>query len=78
MDLFTIEAVDMVSLTKVEVEYEGEGHGKGWFLEKIIVKDSVNADFQYVFNCDRYVSQITTTFFWKSSKKRFDWKTAIL
>ncbi|KAK2179893.1 hypothetical protein NP493_465g00008 [Ridgeia piscesae] len=56
MDLFTIEAVDMVSLTKVEVEYEGEGHGKGWFLEKIIVKDSVNADFQYVFNCDRWIN----------------------
>ena len=60
MDLFTVEAVDMVSLTKVKVEYEGDGQGKGWFLEKVIVKDSANAEFQYVFNCDRYVLQITT------------------
>ena len=55
MDLFTIDAVDMVSLTKVVVEYEGEGQGKGWFLEKVIVKDSANPDFQYTFNCDRWV-----------------------
>ena len=56
MDVFTVQAVDMVSLTKVKVEYEGDGQGKGWFLEKVIVKDSANADFQYVFNCDRYVT----------------------
>ena len=55
MDLFTIDAVDMVSLTKVMVEYEGDGQGKGWFLEKVIVKDSANPDFQYTFNCDRWV-----------------------
>ena len=61
MDLFTIDAVDMVSLTKVVVEYEGEGQGKGWFLEKVIVKDSANPDFQYTFSCDRCVSQITNT-----------------
>ncbi|KAK2179892.1 hypothetical protein NP493_465g00027 [Ridgeia piscesae] len=56
MDLFTVQAVDMVSLTKVKVEYEGDGQGKGWFLEKVIVKDSANADFQYVFNCDRWIN----------------------
>ena len=59
MDLFTIDAVDMVSLTKVMVEYEGDGQGKGWFLEKVIVKDSANPDFQYTFNCDRWVQQRT-------------------
>ena len=61
MDLFTVQAVDMVSLTKVKVEYEGDGQGKGWFLEKVIVKDSANADFQYVFNCDRYSTNTTKT-----------------
>ena len=53
MDVFTVEAVDMISLTKVMVEYEGEGQGKGWFLEKVIVKDSASANEQYVFRCDR-------------------------
>ena len=62
MDLFTIDAVDMVSLTKVVVEYEGDGQGKGWFLEKVIVKDSANPDFQYTFNCDRCVHQRTKRF----------------
>ena len=50
MDVFTVEAVDMVSLTKVKVEYEGDGQGKGWFLEKVVVKASANE--QYVFKCD--------------------------
>ena len=61
MDVFTIQAVDMVNLTKVVVGYEGEGQGKGWFLDKVIVKDSANADYQYVFTCGRYVQQIPTT-----------------
>ena len=70
MDVFTIQAVDMVNLTKVVVGYEGEGQGKGWFLDKVIVKDSANADYQYVFMCGRYVQQIDTT--------HLPWKTDIL
>ena len=59
MDVFTIEAVDMISLIKVIVEYEGEGQGKGWFLDKVVIKDLTHADKEFVFNCARYVSQIS-------------------
>ena len=58
MDVFTIEAVDMINLTKVMVGHECEGHGKGWFLDKVIVKESTDAEQQYVFMCERYVQQI--------------------
>ena len=58
MDVFTIEAVDMINLTKVMVGHEGDGHGKGWFLDKVIVKESTDAEQQYVFMCERYVQQI--------------------
>ena len=57
MDVFTIEAVDMINLTKVMVGHEGEGHGKGWFLDKVIVKESTDAEQQYVFMCERYITE---------------------
>ena len=57
MDVFTIEAVDMINLTKVMVGHEGEGHGKGWFLDKVIVKESTDAEQQYVFMCERYITR---------------------
>ena len=63
MDVFTIEAVDMISLIKVIVEYEGEGQGKGWFLDKVVIKDLTHADKEFVFNCARYVSQISVVRF---------------
>ena len=63
MDVFTIEAVDMINLTKVMVGHEGEGHGKGWFLDKVIVKESTDAEQQYVFMCERYVTKILDNFY---------------
>ena len=61
MDVFTIEAVDMINLTKVMVGHEGEDHGKGWFLDKVIVKESTDAEQQYVFMCERYITKIFKT-----------------
>ena len=61
MDVFTIEAVDMINLTKVMVGHEGEGHGKGWFLDKVIVKESTDAQQQYVFMCERYITKTFNT-----------------
>ena len=71
MDVFTIEAVDMINLTKVMVGREGEGHGKGWFLDKVIVKESTDAQQQYVFMCERYIIKTfrtIITFHTKSDK----------
>ena len=61
MDVFTIEAVDMINLTKVMVGHEGEGHGKSWFLDKVIVKESTDAEQQYVFMCERYITKTFKT-----------------
>lgn len=54
MDMFEVEAVDLGKLTKVTVHHDGQGIGSGWFLEKIIIKESESAASQYLFQCDRY------------------------
>jgi len=58
MDVFTVQAVDMISLTNIKVGHEGQGHGIGWFLDKVVIKESSQATNEFVFNCNRYVSQV--------------------
>ena len=55
MDVFTVQAVDMINLTKVTIGHDGQGQGNGWFLDKIVVKESPEADQQFIFNCARFV-----------------------
>ena len=52
-DVFEIPAVDLGKLTKVKVTHDGAGEGSGWLLDRIIVKESEDADRQYVFNCGK-------------------------
>ena len=51
--MFEIPAVDLGKLTKVKVTHDGAGVGSGWLLDKVIVKESEDADKQYVFNCGK-------------------------
>ena len=55
VDTFTIRAVDMISLTKVTVGHDGLGEGNGWFLDKVVVKDTTHAVGEFVFTCQRYI-----------------------
>lgn len=51
-DVFEINAVDLGDLSMVKVSHDGAGVGSGWFLEKIIVKETEQNQTRYVFNCD--------------------------
>ena len=54
VDNFEVEAVDLEDLTKVVIGHAGKGIFSGWFLEKVIIKDSEHATKKFVFNCERY------------------------
>ena len=37
VDEFKIEALDLGSLTKLQIEHDNKGFGAGWFLDKVVV-----------------------------------------
>ena len=53
MDLFDLEAVDLLSLSKVIVGHDGMEAGEGWFLDQVIIRESPEAKKKYIFRCDR-------------------------
>lgn len=55
MDVFEIEAVALGKLQKVVVGHDGEEKGQGWYLEKIVIKESKNAKNEFFFPCKRLV-----------------------
>jgi len=54
MDVFSIEAVSLGDISKVTVGQDGQGANPGWFLDKIIIKDT-DKDKTFFFPCDRYI-----------------------
>ena len=57
VDVFEVEAVDLVRPTEVILGHDGLGHGAGWFVDKVVIKDVTNSQ-EYYFPCERYVQQI--------------------
>ncbi|XP_071837899.1 uncharacterized protein [Apostichopus japonicus] len=55
MDVFEIEAVALGKLQKVVVGHDGEEKGQGWYLEKIVIKESKNAKNEFFFPCKRWL-----------------------
>ncbi len=55
VDLFEIDSVSLGKLTHAVVGHDGEGAGEGWFLEKIVVQEGEEADYQWTFPCRKYV-----------------------
>lgn len=53
MDLFEIEAVNLGKLQKVVVGHDGKEKGQGWYLEKIIIKESKNSKSEFLFPSKR-------------------------
>ena len=51
--MFELNAVDLDDLVKVKVTHYGSGPATGWYLDKIVVKATSDADTRYVFNCDK-------------------------
>ena len=52
-DTFIVEAVDLGRLDQVCVGHDGKGPGSGWFLQQVTVRESMEAEEEYVFKCDR-------------------------
>ena len=53
MDVFEVEAVHLGKLTQCEVGHDGTVAGEGWYLDRIVVKESDSAQEEYIFPCDR-------------------------
>lgn len=53
MDVFEVTAVHLAELRRVLVSHDNSGGG--WFLEKIVVKESTDADSKvYTFPCSKW------------------------
>ena len=58
MDIFEVDAVDLMNVTQVIVGHNDKEAGRGWFLRRICVRvaDDDSADRYWMFPCDRYVA----------------------
>lgn len=56
-DVFRFEAVDLGQLQRVVIGHDGIGHGAGWFLEKIVVKEDRVGSEEYIFRCGRWLDE---------------------
>ena len=54
MDEFELEAVDLQGVKKVVVGHDGEGHGAGWFLEKVTITNMQQPDQMFYFDHNRW------------------------
>ncbi|XP_078590348.1 lipoxygenase homology domain-containing protein 1-like isoform X2 [Branchiostoma floridae x Branchiostoma japonicum] len=57
MDLFELEAVSLGELQKVIIGHDGHGLGSGWHLDKVVIKESPNAEEKYTFPCGRWLDE---------------------
>jgi len=53
-DVFLLEAVSLGNITNVVVGHAESCPGRGWYLEKIVVRDVLQPKLQWVFPCRRY------------------------
>lgn len=57
IDTFVFEAVSLQELRKLVIGHDGQGHGAGWFLDKVIVKEleGENSGKEFIFPCNRWL-----------------------
>lgn len=53
MDIFKIEAVSLGKLEKCIVGYNGTESHQGWYLDKIIIRESEDFKKEYTFPCEK-------------------------
>ncbi|XP_060680009.1 lipoxygenase homology domain-containing protein 1-like [Hemiscyllium ocellatum] len=51
IDSFLVKAVSLGQLTKVVIGHDGEGYGAGMYLKMVIVRESKDANREWVFPC---------------------------
>jgi lipoxygenase homology domain-containing protein 1 len=59
INVFSFEAVSLQSLTKLVIGHNGRGHGAGWFLDRVIVRelDEEDSGNFYLFPCNRWFDE---------------------
>lgn len=53
MDEFELKAVTLNKLLKIRIGHDGQRAGDGWFLDKVVVKQSDDPKYDTVFECNR-------------------------
>lgn len=53
VDIFEIEAVSLGKLEKCIVGHDGTGSDQGWYLEKIMIRESEESKEEYIFPCEK-------------------------
>lgn len=53
MDIFEIEAVSLGKLEKCIVGHDGTGSDQGWYLDKIMIRESEESKEEYIFLCEK-------------------------
>ncbi|XP_078677295.1 uncharacterized protein LOC144913960 isoform X2 [Branchiostoma floridae x Branchiostoma belcheri] len=57
VDVFYVEAVHLGNIKKVIIGHDGTGLGAGWFLDKVVMKESKGASREFVFPCERWLDE---------------------
>ena len=65
--MFEVEAVSLGELSQCIVGHDGDGIGEGWYLDEILVRESLDATHEYVFTCCRSVAVSNTIVFMRLS-----------
>jgi len=58
MDMFSLNLTSLGTLQRLTVGHDGVGHGAGWFLDKVTVRErrsDEDAGEEYVFPCNRWL-----------------------
>ncbi|WAR22969.1 LOXH1-like protein [Mya arenaria] len=53
-DIFEMSAVDLGDLSMVSLMHDGGVERSGWFLDKVIVRETGESTTKYVFSCDKW------------------------
>ncbi|XP_035657481.1 lipoxygenase homology domain-containing protein 1-like [Branchiostoma floridae] len=53
VDTFLLETLPVGIPKRIVIGHDGKGRGSGWYLDKVIIKESESMDEKFVFQCDR-------------------------
>ena len=58
VDTFIVEAVDLGRLETIIIGHDGKGRKSGWTLDKVVIKEAMDAKEKYLFLCGRLVPEL--------------------
>ncbi|XP_071964229.1 uncharacterized protein [Antedon mediterranea] len=57
IDVFELQAVTVMKPTKVIVGHDGKGAGTGWYLHKVVIRESSDSKTEFIFTCNRWLDE---------------------